>query len=159
MAVVIPFIPAIISAIGVGYSIYSGNKQQRETKKAAALTAKARTEQKIQTDLSNLRARRGAARESIAARSLAVSAGAQDSGVQTSAVAGAISSIGTQGAANASYLDQLGASQGRELAFNISADAVFGRIQRLKNRRNIISSVATLAQNKSIQTFSNKLFT
>lgn len=140
-----------IAAVSLAYTIYSGNEQDKETSRANRLTAKSRAEQKLRGDISNLRSRRQAARDAIAARSGIRAQAANEGGVTSSATAGALSSVGTQAGSNISYLDTLGASQGRELAFNTQADAVFGRIQRLRNQNSMVQAGLRFAQNKDVR--------
>ena len=120
--------------IGTVSAIRSGREQAHLGRQAAAEQTVARAEQKKQADVSNLRARRGAARRAIAARSTAVAAGATEGGVVSTATAGAAGSAITQGAVNLSFLDTMSQSQDRELASNVRSDAIFGKIQASKNR-------------------------
>ena len=140
---------AAVAAVGV--SIYSGAQQEKQAKEANKLTTQARTEQKKQADVQNLRSRRKAARESIHARSVAVASGANEGGTVSSSTAGAAGAAITEGATNISFLDSMAQSQGRELAYNTRADAVFGKIQNLKNMTSIAQTGLGLAQNKNIE--------
>ena len=92
-------------------------------------------EQKLQADLSNMRERRQIARDTVAAQANVRAQGALEGGVITSAQEGALSAIVQQGGQAVSYLDQVGASQGRQLAFNMSLVGINARLQTLQNQR------------------------
>ena len=142
---------AAAAVVSVGYSVYSGNKQQRAANEANQLQAQAAKERKLQADVQALRARRQAARDAVSVRSSINAQAANEGGVSTSATQGAMGSVATQAGSNMSYLDTLGASQGRELAFNTSADAVFQRMQRMRNRDAQIQGALSLAGSAKFQ--------
>lgn len=127
----VPFILAATAVVSTGYSIYAGERQAKENKKA--VEAQRRGDQ-----LAQARQKRDAIR-AARGQAAAVAQASETQGVSgSSAALGGQASIGSQLSSNLSFLDQ-------SSKINDQASQALGNAQQWGHRANTASSVANLA--------------
>lgn len=129
---------AIGAVIGGAIGYFSGGKKAEAKKFAAKAQGVRRQQQALQLAIQ----RRDLVRQQRIARAQAVAAGASESGVQSSAVMGAIGSIDAQGKSSASYFD---AQVDLDAAFQMYAKKAGKKAGQAAEMDTLLGSLGSLA--------------
>jgi hypothetical protein len=138
-----------VAAVGTGYSIYAGERANKQAKKAAQA-------EQARNDLRAARERRDAVRQARMAYGMAAQS-AENQGVgESSSAIGGQASISSQLSSNLSFLD-------KDKFYADQASTALGNMRSWSNRANTASQVAGLAMtafnnSEAITNQFNKIF-